>query len=125
MRKWLLGLLSGGALVAIVAICLQRYWLEVRGIWINFRYPILENQPVIWEVPKLNALADEIDRPNIILILADDLGFNDISLFGGGFFDGTISTPNIDSIGHHGVSFYQGYAGEITSHTSMFTHLLL
>lgn len=37
------------------------------------------------------------DRPNILLILADDIGFSDISPFGG-----EISTPNIDSLANDG-----------------------
>src|SRR4051812_35562868 len=44
-------------------------------------------------------------RPNVILILADDLGQTDISLYG----NKTISTPNIDAIGKQGVTFSEGY----------------
>jgi arylsulfatase A-like enzyme len=43
--------------------------------------------------------------PNIVLILADDLGKTDISLYGSPFVD----TPNIDSIGQDGVTFTEGY----------------
>lgn len=45
------------------------------------------------------------NRPNIILILADDLGQTDISLYG----NATISTPNMDAIGKEGVVFSEGY----------------
>ena len=45
------------------------------------------------------------NRPNIILILADDLGQTDISLYG----NKIISTPHIDGIGKSGVTFTQGY----------------
>ena len=45
------------------------------------------------------------NRPNIILILADDLGQTDISLYG----NKNVSTPNIDAIGKQGVIFTQGY----------------
>src|SRR6266852_3913826 len=44
--------------------------------------------------------------PNIILILADDLGYADISAYHVGRF----STPNIDRIGMQGVRFTDGYA---------------
>ena len=40
------------------------------------------------------------DRPNIVLILADDLGFTDISPFGS-----EISTPNIAELARSGISF--------------------
>lgn len=43
-------------------------------------------------------------RPNIILILADDMGYSDIGSFGS-----EIETPNIDRIGAEGVTFTQFY----------------
>lgn len=53
-------------------------------------------------------------QPNIILILADDLGFNDITLNGGGLAGGSVPTPHIDSIARQGVNFQTGYAGNAT-----------
>ncbi len=52
--------------------------------------------------------------PNIIVILADDLGFNDITLNGGGIANGSVPTPNINSIAREGVQFPAGYAGNAT-----------
>ncbi len=46
------------------------------------------------------------EHPNIVFIMADDLGYADLSLTGSKH----IQTPNIDSIGAHGVVFRQGYA---------------
>src|SRR5689334_16773000 len=46
-----------------------------------------------------------VNRPNIIVILADDLGQTDISLYGNKF----VSTPSIDGIGKEGVTFSEGY----------------
>ena len=43
-------------------------------------------------------------RPNVVLILADDLGFSDIGCYGG-----EISTPNIDSLATTGVRLSQFY----------------
>ncbi|MBW2498265.1 MAG: sulfatase-like hydrolase/transferase [Deltaproteobacteria bacterium] len=48
--------------------------------------------------------------PNIVMILADDLGWNDLSFGGGGVAGGTVTTPNIDSIAAEGVNFRNGYA---------------
>ena len=61
------------------------------------------------------AAAPAAERPpNIVLILADDLGFNDISFNGGGLAGGSVATPRIDSIGQQGVAFLNGYAGNAT-----------
>ena len=40
------------------------------------------------------------DKPNIVLILIDDLGLTDIQAYGG-----EISTPNIDSLANEGILF--------------------
>lgn len=48
--------------------------------------------------------------PNIVVILADDLGFNDISFYNGGAADGSLQTPHIDSIARDGAVFTNGYA---------------
>ncbi|MBI9070194.1 MAG: arylsulfatase [Melioribacteraceae bacterium] len=50
---------------------------------------------------------DVDDRPNIILILADDLGYGDLSCYGQKNF----STPNIDKLAEDGMMFTQHYAG--------------
>jgi len=52
--------------------------------------------------------------PNIILILADDLGINDVSTFGGGVANGRVTTPNIDQLAAQGAIFNQAYAGAAT-----------
>ena len=44
-------------------------------------------------------------KPNIVIIVADDLGKTDISLYG----QPPIQTPNIDSIGLKGMTFTEGY----------------
>ena len=43
-------------------------------------------------------------RPNIVLIMADDMGYSDIGCYGG-----EISTPNINSLAENGVIFSQFY----------------
>ena len=46
--------------------------------------------------------ADE--RPNIVIILADDMGYSDMGSFGG-----EIKTPNLDALANEGVRFTQFY----------------
>ena len=47
------------------------------------------------------------DRPNIIYILADDLGYGDLSCYGQKKF----RTPNIDKLAKEGIKFTNHYAG--------------
>ncbi len=44
------------------------------------------------------------EKPNILIILADDLGFSDIGCFGS-----EIQTPNIDSLAKNGIRYTQFY----------------
>tara|TARA_A100001037_G_scaffold306477_1_gene351827 strand:- start:31001 stop:32656 length:1656 start_codon:yes stop_codon:yes gene_type:complete len=73
--------------------------------------PVAENEPIDWASGPAVAEMPPADRPpNIILILTDDMGFNDISLHNGGAGDGTVLTPHIDALAHAGVTFANGYA---------------
>ncbi len=45
-------------------------------------------------------------KPNIIVILADDLGYSDLASFG----NPVVKTPNIDALGKEGVRFTQAYS---------------
>jgi arylsulfatase A-like enzyme len=55
------------------------------------------------------------DRPpNIVFILVDDLGINDLSTFGGGVAGGRVPTPHIDKLAAEGALFTQAYAGNGT-----------
>ena len=47
------------------------------------------------------------ERPNIIFILADDMGYGDLACYGNQY----IQTPNIDRLARTGTSFTQAYAG--------------
>ncbi len=62
-----------------------------------------------------NAVKENV-KPNIIVVLADDLGYGDISFYG----SRTIRTPNIDSLAHGGVTFNNAYATSSTSTPSRY-----
>ncbi|MUH37002.1 hypothetical protein D9O36_14215 [Zobellia amurskyensis] len=47
------------------------------------------------------------DKPNIIYILADDLGYGDLGCYG----QNTIKTPHIDRMAKEGIRFTQHYSG--------------
>jgi arylsulfatase len=74
--------------------------------------------------PSIGTAADASRRPNIVVILADDLGYADMGSFGG-----EIRTPNLDSLASDGVRFTNFYTHASCSPTrSMFlsgvdTHL--
>ena len=75
---------------------------------------------MIWRFPLLGALLSSQqalaegepqqatpERPNIIFILADDMGYGDLACYGNRY----IQTPNIDRLARTGTSFTQAYAG--------------
>ena len=80
----------------------------------NVVNPIQENIPTTWSIGPEESLDRDDTRPNIILILADDMGYNDVSLHNGGAGDGTLLTPHIDSLATSGVWFAEGYAANAT-----------
>lgn len=57
--------------------------------------------------------------PNIVIIVADDLGFGDLSCYGAK----RISTPGIDRLANEGLRFTQGYAAAATSTPSRYALL--
>ncbi len=67
----------GSAFLAIVCSC--------TGLWTHAAYAIAP-------------------RPNIILVITDDMGFSDLGCYGG-----EIETPNIDSLAQQGLKFSQFY----------------
>jgi arylsulfatase A-like enzyme len=56
-------------------------------------------------------------HPNVLLIIADDLGYGDVSCYG----SRTIHTPNIDRIANGGLRFTQGYSTAATSTPSRYS----
>ncbi|MDC3276316.1 sulfatase [Flavobacteriaceae bacterium] len=49
---------------------------------------------------------NNISKPNVILINADDLGWSDLSLMGSNYYE----TPNINKLAESGMTFYNAYA---------------
>ena len=78
-------------------------------------HPIAAARPVLWaQGPTRGPAGDR--PPNIILIVADDLGINDITAEGPGtgVAGGLVPTPNIDALAHQGADFTVAYAGNAT-----------
>lgn len=61
-------------------------------------------------IPSLKAYGQE-QLPNIIVIMCDDLGYNDVGCYG----QRLIETPNIDRMASEGMRFTQAYAGSPVS----------
>lgn len=73
---------------------------------------IAPHQPVTWQSgPSEPSVSDESRPPNIVFILLDDFGYNDLSTFGGGVADGRVPTPNIDRLAADGAIYTQAYSG--------------
>ena len=49
----------------------------------------------------------KVEKPNILFIVADDLGYSDLGFMGSEYYE----TPNIDEIAANGKVFTNGYAG--------------
>ena len=72
----------------------------------NFLGKISQGALLLSSIPALCS-AKDADKPNIIYILADDLGYGDLGCFG----QKTLKTPNIDKMAREGITLTQHYAG--------------
>lgn len=63
--------------------------------------------------------AQQSERPNVIFILADDIGYGDLSCNG----EKTIHTPNVDALASRGVRFTDAHAVAATSTPSRYSLL--
>jgi arylsulfatase A-like enzyme len=115
--KWGLGSLAAIALLAaLVWVKLDVVLLNVIEIAMDARMgDIAPNRPIEWDAGPDPAGRGAGERPpNVVLILADDLGWNDLTFGGGGVAGGSVPTPHIDSLAQDGVSFTAGYAANGT-----------
>ena len=113
MRKsWVaLGVLALAGTGGYWAFQANKYRLP--GIVQDWKDPVQPNRAVAWQKgPTAPSVAKR--PPNIILIVADDLGYNDISLNGGGVAGGIVKTPNIDALAQGGMNFTTAYAANAT-----------
>jgi arylsulfatase A-like enzyme len=80
------------------------------GWYTDWANPRAAEQPVAWQSGPAQP-AQGKRPPNIIVIMADDLGINDVTTHGAGHARWGVSTPAIDSLAQAGVRFDNGYAG--------------
>ncbi len=111
--------LGAAAAVLVLAAALHLtfdFWvLRIPGVIGRLRDPIAGNQAVTWEEGPAAPVAPPGERPpNIVVIVADDLGYNDLTFAGGGVAGGAVPTPRIDSLAREGVEYTRGYSGNAT-----------
>ena len=63
--------------------------------------------------------AQQIKKPNVIVIMADDIGYGDLSCYG----EKTIHTPNVEKLANQGVRFINAHSVAATSTPSRYSFL--
>lgn len=108
-------ILAGGLIVSMAAafVAWQFFPIYVITAIDRIRNPIAEPQIVTWAKGPVAAPTGQ-RPPNIILIVADDLGINDLTSTGTGVAGGLVPTPNIDALATEGAQFQTGYSGSGT-----------
>ncbi|NWG45501.1 MAG: sulfatase [Alphaproteobacteria bacterium] len=108
------------AVLALITIGAGLAWLNRKAIILTLvtsrgKMEVAQTRPVDWMKGPLQPASSRADGPpNIVFILADDLGINDISTFGGGVAGGSVKTPNIDRLAAQGALFPNAYSGTAT-----------
>ena len=72
---------------------------------------ILISTGLLLTTPFIHAEKNKDKKPNVVFILADDLGYGDLSCYGQEKFE----TPNIDKLAQSGMRFTQCYSGTTVS----------
>ena len=84
-----------------LAVCISVMASAIRSI---FRPCLILSAALLLSI---SARAEEPRKPNIVFILADDLGYGDIGCFG----QKTLKTPRLDAMAEEGMKLTQFYAG--------------
>jgi len=71
-----------------------------------FNISFLGLLPIFMSCQSDKQKTSELEKPNILIILADDMGYGDIGAFGS-----EIETPNIDKLASHGITFSNFHVG--------------
>lgn len=124
MKRWII---AGGIMLALGAagtLAWQRYYYYLPGLLQDWRDPVQPNRAISWasgpaaapsSTDTNGADADATGRPpNVILIVVDDLGINDLSTDGSSIAGNAVPTPNINRIAQQGVNFSTAYAANAT-----------
>lgn len=65
------------------------------------------------------ASAQQAEKPNVVVIMADDIGYGDLSCYG----EKTIHTPNVEKLADEGVMFTDAHSVAATSTPSRYSFL--
>ncbi|MFP5307710.1 MAG: sulfatase-like hydrolase/transferase, partial [Gammaproteobacteria bacterium] len=109
VRRWLIAAAVLVALGAGVHAARIPILLRISGWMSAIKNPVAPNREVAWQRGPDAAAQPPGERPpNVVVILFDDLGYNDVSTYGGGMPE--VPTPNIDAVAAAGVRFQRGYS---------------
>jgi len=79
---------------------------ERRSLTSVFRFLLPLTLFTSYLLPSTSALAAPADKPNIVFVLVDDMGWTDLGCFGSTYYQ----TPNIDRLAAQGMRFTDAYA---------------
>ncbi|MEM9257611.1 MAG: sulfatase-like hydrolase/transferase [Pseudomonadota bacterium] len=84
---------------------------------LNAQDPVYDAPPEVDSDTDGDGIVDRLDpnpegRPNVLLIMVDDLGYNDLAINNG---NSNIDTPNMDQLAQEGVRFTRHYATTVCS----------
>jgi len=80
---------------------------------------VLKIFAITWSCLYIASCNPAIEKPNIIVIMADDLGYGDVSSYGAT----AVNTPNIDKLAGGGLKFTGGYCTAATCTPTRFSFL--